>query len=382
MSYILYMSTFPPKKCGIATFTQDLTMAMDKKFNPKIKSKILAMNRNSASIPNYPDDVIFQINRDNIQEYSNIAKKINEDGGIKLVNIQHEFGIFGGGHGKNIIHFVENLNKPLGITFHSVSPNPDDERKEIVRSISKKASFLIVMNKFATEILRNDYDVDKDIAIIPHGVHPVEFDTRKKEIIDSDYNDKITLLSFGFIKSIKGYEYVIEAMPEVVKKFPNVRYLIVGGTHPHDDRKVVRNYINLLEKKIDELQLRKHVKLYDRYLTLSEIINYIKAADIYIAPQLNPNQITSGTISYAMGCGKAVISTPTLHAKEMITPERGLLTKFRDSKSFSDAIIKVLSNPSLKASMEKNSYAFTRNMTWPSVAESHMDLFNKYVGFS
>ena len=376
------MSTFPPKKCGIATFTQDLTMAMDKKFNPKIKSKILAMDRNSTSFPNYPDNVIFQINRDNIQEYSNIAKKINEDDGIKLVNIQHEFGIFGGEQGKNITHFVENLNKPLGITFHSVSPNPDDERKEIVRSISKKASFLIVMNKFATEILRKDYGVDTDIAVIPHGVHPVEFDTRKKENIDSDYNDKITLLSFGFIRKGKGYEYIIEALPEVIKRFPKLSYLIIGGIHPNDKNGKGENYKNFLEQKAKDLHLQNHVKIRDKYLNLSEVINYIKAADIYIAPQLNPNQITSGTISYAMGCGKVVISTPTLHAKEMITPERGLLTKFRNSKSFSDAIIKILSNPSLKAAMEKNSYAFTRNMTWPSVAKSHMDLFNKYVEFS
>lgn len=380
MSWILYMSTFPPRECGIATFTRDLTTAIDKKFNPRVKSKILAMNKNSINTYNYPDDVLFQVDDENIQEYIDVARKINETNAIKLVNIQHEFGIHGGKYGKNLIHFIEMLNKPLIVTFHSVKPNPDDERKRIVQSISRKALCLIVMNKLAVDMLRSDYKIDTEIVVIPHGVPTIEFDSGTKEKIKLGYKDKIVLLTFGFLRSFKGYEYVIKALPEVIKKFPNVLYLIVGETHPVERKEKGENYRNLLEKKVKELGLQRHVKFYNKYLKLNEIVSYLKAADIYIAPNLNPNQMTSGTLSYAMGCGKVVVSTPTLHAKEAITPKRGLLVEFKNPNSFAHAIIKLLSNPSLRLQMEKNTYSYTRNMTWPSVASSYMNIFNKYVG--
>lgn len=379
MSRILYVSTFPPRECGIATFTKDLTTAMDKKFNPAIKSKIMAMNKNSINIYNYPEEVTSQINDENVQEYISAAKKINENDAIKLVNIQHEFGIFGGKYGEHLIKFVEVLNKPLIVTFHSVYPNPDEERKRIVRSLSEKALCLIVMNKLAIEVLRNHYGINTEIVVIPHGVPSIEFNPGTKEKIKLGYKDKIILLSFGFMKRLKGYEYAIEALPEVITKFPNVVYLIIGETQPIDRKNMGEMYRNFLEKKVKELNLHEHVKFYNKYLKLSEIIKYLKATDIYIAPSINPNQITSGTMSYAMGCGKVVVSTPTLHAKEAITQERGLLTEFKNPKSFADAIIRVLSNPSSKKKMEKNAYSYTRNMTWPSVATSYMNLFKKYV---
>jgi glycosyltransferase involved in cell wall biosynthesis len=378
-SWILYMSTFPPRECGMATFTKDLATVMDRKFDHKIKSKILAMNKNTINIYNYPDDVIFQIDDENVQEYIDVAKKINETKAIKLVNIQHEFGIFGGKYGKYLIYFVEMLKKPLIVTFHSVLPNPDNERKKVVQSIAKKALCLIVTNKLAVEILRNDYGLDTDIVVIPHGVHPVEFKTRTKEKIRMGYKNKIILLSFGLMIKDKGYEYVIEALPEVIKRFPNVLYLIIGETHPSEREKRGETYRNFLKKKIEELHLQEHVKFYNKYLKLNEIIKYLEMTDIYIASCLKPYQMTSGTLSYAMGCGRVIISTPYLHAKDVVTPERGLLVKFKNSKSFADAIIKVLSNPSLKEKMERNAYAYTRHMIWPNVAESYMKLFNKYV---
>ncbi len=373
------MSTFPPRECGIATFTKDLTTAMDKKFSPGIKSKILAMNKNAVNIYNYPDDVLFQLNDEDIQEYIDTAKKINENSAIKLVNIQHEFGIYGRKQGKHLIHFVEALNKPMVITLHSVVPNPNDNRKRIIQSISKKALCIIVMNKLAIEILRNDYGIDNDIAVIPHGIHPVEFNSITKEKIKMGYKDKIILSSFGLIRKGKGFEYVIEALPEVIKKFPNLLYLIVGETHPLVRKKSGEAYRNFLEKKIKELGLQKHVKFYNKYLKLNELISYLKATDIYISPSLNPNQITSGTISYAMGCSKVVVSTPILHAKDAITPERGILVEFENPKSFADAIIKLLSNPLLRMEMEKNAYAYSRHMVWPSVAESYMNIFKRYI---
>lgn len=378
-SWILCMSTFPPRECGIATFAKDLTTAMDKKFSPTIKVKILAMNKDAINIYNYPDDVIYQINDEEVQEYIDVAKKINENNAIKIVNIQHEFGIFGGNYGEKLVHFTDALDKPFIITFHSVIPNPHKKRKEVIQSITKKALCIIVLNKLAIGILKNEYGVDNDISVIPHGIHPVEFTPNTKEKARMGHKDNIILLSFGMMRRHKGYEYVTEALPEVIKKFPNVLYLIVGETHPVERKERGEVYRNFLEKKIEELNLKDHVKFYNKYMKLNEILKFLEMSDIYISSGLNPKQIVSGTLSYAMGSGRAVISTPFLHAKDAVTPERGILVEFENPKSFADAIIKILSNPSLKESMEKNVYAYSRYMTWPNVAESYMNLFNKYV---
>ena len=180
--WILYMSTFPPRECGIATFTKDLTKAIDKKYSPRIKSKILAMNRSGISIYNYPTKVIFQLDDTNIQEYIDLAKKINKTDAIKLVSIQHEFGIFGGEYGSYLISFLEILNKPTVVTFHSVLPNPDDRLKKVVQAIAKKVECIIVMTGKGIEILREDYNITTDIVVIPHGIPSVTFDKNIKEI--------------------------------------------------------------------------------------------------------------------------------------------------------------------------------------------------------
>ncbi len=378
-SWIMYMSTFPPRECGIATFTKDLVTAMDKRFNPKIKSKITAMNNNCTNIYNYPENVMFQISDTNIHEYAEVAEKINKTDSIKIVNIQHEFSIFGGRKCRYLIHFIEALNKPFVVTFHTVLPDPDDQIRKVVQSIARKAACLIVMNNLAIDILRNDYGLNNEIIVIPHGIHPVDFNTSVKAKTGLGYKDRVILTTFGMINPHKGIEHVISALPDVIKKFPDVLYLIIGETHPYERKKRGEKYRNFLEKKVKESGLQEHVKFYNKYVKLNEIIKYLEATDIYIAPSLNQKQITSGTISYAMGSGRVVISTPFLHAKDAVTPEMGLLVEFNNPKSFSDAIIKILSDPLLKQEMEKNAYSYTRDATWPNVAESYMNIFKEYL---
>lgn len=368
------MSTYPPRECGIATFTQDLTKAIDKKLSSNFKTKILALNKNSTNIYNYPDNVIFQLDDVNIEEYMETAKKINQLPQIKLVNIQHEFGIFGGTYGNYLIPFLELLQKPVMVTFHSVLPDPDDTLKQVVQSIAKKVSCIIVMTQKGVEILQNDYDIKTKIKIIPHGIPTVPF-TPNKEI----FQDKFLLTSFGLISSGKGYEYVIDSLPEVVKKFPNLLYLILGETHPVVRKNEGEKYRNMLESKVKELGLQNNVKFYNKYLTIEEIIKYLRNSDIYLSPSLEPRQITSGTLSYALGCGVPAISTPFLHAQDIINHERGLLTKFKDPSSFTEAIIKILSDPAMKEQMKKNAYAYTRNMTWPNVALSYSNQFETHI---
>jgi len=378
-SWVLYMGTFPPRECGIATFTKDLTTAMDKHFSPLIKSKIVAMNNNVTNIYNYSEDVIFQINDADIQEYIDTAKKINRISRIKLINIQHEFGIFGGEYGSYLIAFLEIIKKPVAITFHSVLPKPDERLKKVVQTLADKSECIIVMTKIGENILREEYGIKTDIEVIPHGIPAVAFVPSIEEKTRKGYKKNIVLLSFGMINPGKGYEYVIDALPKVVKKFPNALYLIIGGTHPIVRRNEGEQYRNFLEKKVKERGLEKHVKFYNKYITLKEIVEYLQATDVFICSNINPEQVTSGTLAYAVGAGRAVVSTPFLHAKELVTPKRGILANFRDSKSFANAIINILSDSNLKKDMEEDAYANTRHMTWDNVALAYNENFRRYI---
>jgi len=376
---ILVMGTYPPRECGIATFTQDLTTAINVKFNHKIKTKILAMNRNRINIYNYPEEVAFQLEDSNLQEYIDLAKKINQNEKIKLINIQHEFGIFGGEYGSYLIAFLEIIKKPVVITFHSVLPQPDYNMKRVVQTLAKKSECIVVMAEKGREILREVYGLKTKIEVVPHGIPTVPFVQSSIEKTKKGLNDKIVLSSFGMISSGKGYEQVINALPNVVKKFPNLLYLIIGETHPVVRKQEGESYRNFIEQKIKKLKLEKNVKFYNRYVTLEEIVQYLQATDIFICSNNNPDQITSGTLAYAMGAGRAVISTPFLHAQELVTPDKGLLVKFKNSKSFENAILKLLFNPKLKQEMEENAYANTRKMTWNNVALAYHDVFKKHL---
>ncbi|MFX1575393.1 MAG: glycosyltransferase [Promethearchaeota archaeon] len=378
-NWILYMATYPPRKCGIATFTKDLRTAMDKKFSPFIKSKILVMNNNNDNNYENIKDVLFDIADNDISAYKKAAKRVNEINSIKLINIQHEFGIFGGEYGNYLIKFLEIVKKPVVISFHTVIPNPEDKLKKIVRKLAKKSSYLVVMTNKGIEILRKDYDIKKEIFVIPHGTPTVSFDDSIKEKTVIGIDDKIVLSSFGLINSGKGYEYVIESLTEVVKKYSNILYLIIGKTHPKVRKKEGEKYRNFLEEKVKEFDLEKNVEFYNRYMTLEEIVKFLLATDIYISSNLNPNQIVSGTLAYAISCGRAIISTPFIYAKDIITPERGLLVKFRDPNSYTNALIKILSNPLLREEMERNNYSFSRCMTWPNVAISYYNVFKRVI---
>ena len=381
VSTILTMSTYPPRECGIATFTRDLADSIDKNFS-YIKTKKLAMNNNSMSTYNYPEDVIYQIQEDDIHEYIDVAKRINANEEIKLINIQHEFGIFGGEYGSNLLAFLEVINKPVVITFHSVIPEPNDKLKKIVQALAEKAECIVVMANLGKEILRSIYNIKTDIEVIPHGIPTIPFVSSQKEKEKIGYADRTLLMSFGMISSGKGYEYVVEALPKVVEKFPNLLYLIVGETHPVVRKREGEKYRNMIEKKIKKLGLQKNVRFYNKYVKLKEIIQYLKASDICICSNNDPNQVTSGTLAYEVGAGRAVISTPFIHAKELITPENGVLANFKDPNSFAEAILKILANPELKKEMERTAYETTRHMTWDNVAVAYTNTFNKCVNLT
>ncbi len=374
-----FLSNYPPKECGIATFTKDLSQAMDKRFNPKLKSKVVALNA-PEEIHNYNRRVIMQIDKEDINNYIDIAKKINNRDDIKIVSIQHEFGIFGGDYGCYLVPFLEALEKPVVMTFHSVLPNPEEERKKLVQAIVERSSAIIVMAEVAVKILNEDYGIPKSkLFVVHHGIPSVSF--KKPEVMKEKLNlqGRKVISTFGLLSKGKGIEYMIRALPKVIEKHPDTLYLIIGETHPVVRSGEGESYRNSLIQLVNKLGLKDHVKFYNRYLSLDEITNYLQASDIYVCTNLERNQITSGTLAYAMGAGKAVVSTPIIYAEEMLAAERGVIAKFKNPNSYADAINKILSDSDYKDLLERNAYAFSRQMIWPNVAMSYLKIFNKVV---
>jgi len=377
---VLYVGSYPPRECGIATFTQDLTNAIDKEFNPGLKSKILAINDNGTSIYNYPKKVTMQINETDMENYLERAQAINKLSQIKLINIQHEYGIFGGEWGNYLLPFMEIVKKPIITTLHTVLPHPDEKLKRITQTIAQKSEAVVVMTNNSSRLLQEIYGVKKaKVFVIPHGVHHVAFPSKAKAKKKLNLQGKIILSTFGMINRDKGIEYVIEALPKVIERFPRVLYLIIGATHPVVRKREGEIYRNRLKKQVMELKLEDYVKFYDKYLTLNELIEYLKATDIYLSPTLNPNQAVSGTLSYALSCACPVISTATQYAKDVINQERGILVRFRNAKDMEKAILEMLQDSKMRKEMKKNAYFFSRHMTWQNVALSYFKTFNNFA---
>ena len=377
---VLFVSSYPPRECGIATFTQDLTAAFDKKFNPVIKTKICALNEQAASAYNYNRDVIYQINAAELDNYVSLAKKINSRNDIKLVNVQHEFGIFGGQRGHYLIPFVQTLTKPVVITFHSVLPRPDGYSKKIIRTLTAECRAVVVMNRLSQKILEKDYNIPQyKIAYIPHGIPEVAYEPSKNFKKELGFEGKIILSTFGLINENKGIEYAIRALPKVVRRFPNLIYLIVGETHPNVRKKQGEKYRNFLNNEVNRLGLKDHVKFYNKYISIEEIIHFLKATDIYISPSLDKSQSVSGTLSYALGCGRAVISTATEYAKHIINKKNGVLVHFKNPKEIARGLTRLISDEKFTRGLAARAYRDTRPMIWPNVAESYFKLYKKFT---
>jgi glycosyltransferase involved in cell wall biosynthesis len=377
---ILFMGTYPPRECGIATFTKDLVTAVDRRLSRMINTGIIAINRNGVNIYNYPKKVQYEISDTDLNDYIEVAEQINARPDVKLICIQHEFGIFGGDWGDHLLMFLEKIKKPIVVTFHSVLPNPDDKLYRVVREIGKKVEEIIVMTQAGVEILRNSYGLENQIQVVPHGIPTTTFEDQSKSKARIGVpQDRKVICTFGMVGPGKGYEDVIEALPEIVKEFPDVLYIIVGETHPNVRKESGEAYRNKLTERVVELGLENNVKFYNKYVTIDEIILYVKAADVYVCPPQNPNQITSGTLVYAMGCGRAIVSTPFLHAKDIVTEKKGFLAEFNNPSSFAEPILKILRDPEMKKSMESHAYHETREMTWPNVAFKYCGIFDRHV---
>jgi len=373
-----FLSTYPPRECGIATYSKDLIghISKLKVLKPSI---VIAINDKGGHY-NYQRLVKFQIERDDVETYVEAAEYVN-DSDIDLVHLQHEFGLFGGLEGENIISFIEGLEKPIIITLHTLLPEPSLESRGLMEKIIQRSDYLTVIARTGIKILENTYGCLPDkVKYVPHGTPNVPF--VRSEVLRRRLNmrKRIILSTFGLINRGKGVEYAIRALPPIVKDYPEILYLIIGETHPEVRKKEGESYRKELIELVDSLGLGKNVRFENRFLRKNELIRYLQATDIYLLPYTNKNQISSGTLAYALSTGKAIVSTPFLHAKEVISEGCAMECKFRGPDSIYRCIKTLLHDEEMKRGFEDQAYRYSRGMIWPNIAMEHVNLFYKALG--
>jgi glycosyltransferase involved in cell wall biosynthesis len=338
LSRVAFVTTYPPRPCGIATFSQDLIKSFDSLHTPEEQSVIFALKTDTQLPHVYPPEVVGVIGENTTSDYDRAADTINSDATIRLVSIQHEFGIFGERFGERIIGFLSRLEKPVVITFHTVLPEPSAGMRQVVQKILDLVQCVVVMTTSSKIILQNLYQVTPEkIVVIPHGIHEVAFTDGREAKERLGLSGYKILSTFGLLGEGKGVEYGIAALPKLVRQIPNVRYLIVGATHPVVLARHGENYRNKLRELAQKLGVAEHVIFYNQYFSTSELLTFLQATDVYLALSQNPDQAVSGTLSYALGAGRPVIATAFRQAKEMIVPTVGRLIPFGESETLSNA---------------------------------------------
>jgi glycosyltransferase involved in cell wall biosynthesis len=370
-----FIGNYLPRQCGIATFTTDLCEAIALEF-PETTCIALPVNDLDNGY-DYPSRVRFELQEKDIDSYRRAADFLNINN-VNLVCLQHEYGIFGGIAGSHILALLRDLRMPVVTTFHTVLKEPDVAQKRVLQEIAALSDRVVVMSERGVEFLQEVYGVAADkIDMIPHGIPDVPFvdPSFHKDLFGVE--GKFVLLSFGLLSANKGIEDVISALPAIVARYPNVVYLIVGATHPGVLRHEGERYRLSLQRLARDLGVESHVIFYNRFVSLEELIQFISAADIYVTPYLSAAQITSGTLAYALGAGKAVISTPYWYAEEMLADERGALVGFHDPAALANSVIDLLENEAKRHAMRKRGYMFGRAMIWEQVANRYMETFER-----
>jgi glycosyltransferase involved in cell wall biosynthesis len=375
LNRIAFIGNYLPRQCGIATFTTDLCEAIAAQYR-QTTCIALPVNDIEAGYA-YPTRVRFELTEKDIDSYRRAADFLNINK-VDLVSLQHEYGIFGGRAGSHIMVLLRELRMPIVTTLHTILRDPDPDQKRMLEEVAALSDRLVVMSKRGAEFLHEVYGVlPEKIDMIPHGIPDVPFvdPSFHKDLFGVE--GKIVLLSFGLLSANKGIENVIAALPAILARHPNVVYIILGATHPHVVRNEGETYRLSLQWLAQEKGVEGQVIFYNRFVSLEELIQFISAADIYITPYLNAAQITSGTLAYTLGAGKAVISTPYWYAEEMLAEGRGALIPFRDPAALADQVVNLLDNEAQRHAMRKRAYVFGREMIWPRVAFRYMESFER-----
>ncbi|MCX5800518.1 MAG: glycosyltransferase family 4 protein [Candidatus Eisenbacteria bacterium] len=372
---IAFIGNYSPRQCGIATFTTDLCEAIAGEYGG---TTCIALPVNDIEAGyDYPPRVRFELTEKDIDSYRRAADFLNINN-VDLVSLQFEYGIFGGRAGSYILALLRELRMPVVTTLHTILRDPDPDQRMVLEEVAALSDRLVVMSGRGVEFLQEVYRVlPEKIDLIPHGIPDVPFvdPSFHKDLFGVE--GKIVLLSFGLLSPNKGIENVIAALPAIVARYPNVVYIILGATHPHVIQHEGETYRLSLQWLAQEKGVEGHVIFYNRFVSLEELVEFIGAADVYITPYLNPAQITSGTLAYTLGAGKAVISTPYWYAEEMLAGERGVLVPFRDPPALAEQVIDLLDNEAKRHAMRKRAYLFGRAMIWPQVAHRYMESFER-----
>jgi glycosyltransferase involved in cell wall biosynthesis len=371
---IAFIGTYPPRECGIGTFTNNLYKAINLNLNSEGTSGnyVVALNDNDIEY-NYPDEVYSTIRQNEQEDYISAAEYINLSGANCCI-LQHEFGIFGGDNGVYILPLLYRLEIPLIVTLHTIIKTPSLNEKAVIQEICKMANKIIVMSHKAIEFLIDIYDVPMEkIIYIEHGVPDISFNQEetKKEF---RLVGREVLLTFGLISRNKGIETVIKALPNVVEKFPNLLYIVLGKTHPNVLRHSGDEYRIYLTRLINELNLQRNVILINKFVGQKELFKYLHASDIYLTPYLNEAQITSGTLAYAVGVGSAVVSTPYWHATEILSNGVGVLFDFNDISQLSEILIDLLADKEKREKIRRNAHKYGETITWPKIGFKYCKL--------
>lgn len=372
---VAFVGDYLPRKCGIATFTHDLHNAVAGQY-PTAECIVVPVDDVEDGY-DYPPEVRFQIDEQDLSSYRRAADFLNF-ANVDVVSLQHEYGIYGGPSGSHVLRLLRDLRVPVVTTLHTVLKEPHAEQKNVLQKLAELSARMVVMSDRGRDFLENIYGVSPDkIDVITHGIPDMPFVDPTFFKDQFGVEGKQVALTFGLLSPNKGIEYVLRALPQVVKKFPDLVYIILGATHPNLVRDQGEAYRLSLERLTHDLGVKKHVIFYNRFVELRELTEFIGAADIYITPYLNPMQITSGTLAYAFGCGKAVISTPYWHAEELLADERGILVPFADSEAITREIISLLEDEPRRHAMRKRAYLLGREMIWNHVAHLYMESFQR-----
>ena len=368
----IFVSSYIPRRCGIATFAKDLTSALNN-LNPESLTEIIAIDGDKSDTY-YPWEVKYKVPRDNLDSYYKAAEYVNQSS-ADVICLQHEYGLFGGDGGDYIFGFLRNINKPVVTTLHTILENPNEIQKFCMSRVADFSEYMVVMTPAAKERLERIYKINPNkVVIIHHGVAD-EAKANKSKKKTLGWEGKRVLLVSGLIHKDKGIEQIIKALPGIVQKFPDTILVIAGQTHPEILRQDGERYRNGLIRLSKKLKVKKNVRFVNKYLPLDKLLTLYEACDIYLTTHTNPEQMSSGTLAYALGMGKVCVSTPYAYAKEMLADKRGMLVDFGDEKQTENVIVNIFSDPLLETKLSENAYLLGCKMRWPRVAQRYLNLF-------
>ena len=372
---IAFLGGYVPRLCGIATFTHDICEAVAL-ANPSAECIAGAVNDKAAGYK-YPPRVRFELLEKDLDSYRRAADFLNFNN-TEVLCVQHEFGIYGGSAGSHLLALLKEVRMPVVTTLHTVLESPNEAQRKVMDELILRSDRLVVMAHKGAEILRETYGVpDSQVDLIPHGIPDIPFADSEGSKGQFGMEGRTVLLTFGLLGPGKGIEHVIEALPEIVRRYPNVVYLVLGATHPHLVAREGESYRLGLERLADDRGVKEHVIFYNRFVSLEELTEFIGATDIYLTPYLNEAQITSGTLAYVFGAGKAVVSTPYWHARELLADDRGILVPFRDPAAITEAVCAFLGDPARLDRTRHEAYRLGREMIWPAVARRYLESFQR-----